>query len=232
MLKFSRGNAKLDKLEEIIGGEVWTFSLLAGWSCPFAEQCLSRAIEVDGKRRILDGQKTKFRCFSASQEVLYTPVYNARKHNFDLIKACKSEKAIVELIQLSLPKRAKAIRVHVSGDFFSVRYFRAWMKIAELYPNITFYGYTKATPYLVKYRDDMPANFRFVASYGGKRDDLIAEHNLRYAKVIDDETQANGLPIDHDDSYALLWNENFALLKHGTQPKGVKQPKYGYRRGK
>jgi excisionase family DNA binding protein len=42
---------------------------------------------VDGKRRIQDGPNTEFRCFSASQEVVYTNVYNLRKGNFDAIRA-------------------------------------------------------------------------------------------------------------------------------------------------
>ena len=69
--------------------KVYSLDLLSGYSCPFAESCLSKAVvQPNGKRKIQDGHKTQFRCFSASQEVQYTNVYNLRKHNFDLL-ICK-----------------------------------------------------------------------------------------------------------------------------------------------
>ena len=36
---------------------------------------------------------------------------------------------------------------------------------------------------------------------------------------------ANGLVIDHDDTSAYMQNNSFALLLHGTQPKGSKAAK-------
>ena len=78
MLKWSKANAKTERLNESCwaiakhldgGRKVYSLDLLSGYSCPFAEQCLSKAVEVDGKRTIKDGPKTEFRCFSASQEV-------------------------------------------------------------------------------------------------------------------------------------------------------------------
>ena len=55
---------------------------------------------------------------------------------------------------------------------------------------------------------------------------MIAEHSLRSAKVVFSEPEAVelGLDIDHDDSHAArpsLKNQDFALLIHGTQPKGT-----------
>jgi hypothetical protein len=85
MLKFSKANAKIEALKEVpelakyLDGKrkVYSFDLLSGYSCPFAEKCLSKAtVQIDGKRKIKDGPKTEFRCFSASQEVQYTNVYN------------------------------------------------------------------------------------------------------------------------------------------------------------
>ncbi len=94
MLKYSKANAKTEALQSIPelaqylldGRKIYSFDLLSGYSCPFAEECLSKATVVDGKRKIKDGPKTKFRCFSASQEVQYTNVYNSRKHNFDMLR--------------------------------------------------------------------------------------------------------------------------------------------------
>ena len=101
MLKWSKANAKTERLNESCwaiakyldgtgmldnGRKVYSLDLLSGYSCPFAEACLSKAVEVDGKRKIKDGPKNEFRCFSASQEVQYTNVYNLRKHNYYTLK--------------------------------------------------------------------------------------------------------------------------------------------------
>jgi hypothetical protein len=61
------------------------------------------------------------------------------------------------------------------------------------------------------------------ASYGGKYDNLIEKHNLRYAKVVysEDEATRLHLEIDHDDSHAMSHGASFALLLHGTQPAGT-----------
>ncbi len=72
---------------------------------------------------------------------------------------------------------------------------------------------------------DQVDNFILTASYGGRDDELIDQHGLRSAKVVFSETEAEelGLEIDHDDSHAArpsVKNLDFALLVHGTQPKG------------
>ena len=68
----------------------------------------------------------------------------------------------------------------------------------------------------------LPSNFYMTASYGGKFDHLIDEGLFtRYSKVVmnDAEAEALGLEVDHDDSHCF-GEKPFALLVHGTQPKG------------
>lgn len=230
MLKFFRGNAKLDALESVVGGQVWTFSELSGHTCPFASDCFSKAVEKNGKRTIVDGPNTLFRCFSASQEALFPAVYATRKHNTDLVTGCKSAADYAHLIYNSLPKKAKCIRVHVGGDFRLKRHLEAWNAVAQLRPDMLFYAYTKAVPFWVQLKDTIAANFVLTASRGGKRDDLIDSAGLREARVVFSEQEATdlGLEIDHDDSHAALpslRNQSFALLIHGTQPKGSEAAK-------
>lgn len=231
LLKFSRGNAKLDALESIVGGEVWTFSELSGHTCPFAKDCFAKAVEQpDGKRKVVDGPDMEFRCFSASQEALYTTVYNARKHNTDLVSACKTTEDYAKLILNSLPSKAKYIRVHIGGDFRLKRHFEAWNAVAMFNPDKVFYAYTKALPHWVAMRDKIAENFVLTASRGGKRDDLIQSAHLREARVVFSEQEAKnlGLEIDHDDSHAALpelSHRSFALLIHGTQPAGTEAAK-------
>lgn len=232
-LIFGKANAKLRGLEKQIGGKIWTFSLLSGINCPYAKECKSMAvIDVDGKIRIQDGPDTQWRCFSASQEVLFPDVYKSRKYNADTIlplAAVKAELA-ADAICENLPKKFAGIRIHVGGDFTTLNYFRSWAIVAARNPNKIFYAYTKSLPFWAKELGQLPENLILTASYGGHKDDLIAKHNFRFAKVVFSEQEAKdlGLEIDHNDFHAfnpLTKNNSFALLIHGVQPKGSKAGK-------
>jgi hypothetical protein len=183
-------------------------------------------VQDNGKRKIKDCKDTQFRCFSASQEVQYTNVYNSRKHNFDLLRK-ENHEGMVKLINDSLPENAGIVRIHVAGDFFSLAYMHAWYEVAMLNPSVLFYAYTKSLRFWVGGINELPIlhNFVLTASYGGTHDHMINEFNLRSAKVVFSEAEAAelGLEIDHDDSHAAkptLRDNSFALLIHGTQPKG------------
>ena len=237
MLKFSKANAKTQALKndselaDYLTGKrkIYSLDLLSGYSCPYAEKCLSKAVQLPtGKRKIRDGKKTEFRCFSASQEVQYTNVYNSRKHNFDLLRK-ENHEGMVKLINGSLPENAGIVRIHVAGDFFSLPYMHAWYVVALMNPNTLFYAYTKSTSWWVGGINEFPIlhNFVLTASMGGTQDHVTENYGLRKAVVVFSEAEAAelGLEIDHDDSHAAkpsLRNQDFALLIHGTQPAGSK----------
>ena len=234
MLKYSLANAKTEELKRIEeltetflanNRKIYSLDLLSGHSCPFAHECFSKAVVKNGKRSIQDGPHTKFRCFSASQEAQYTNVYNSRKNNFQLLRGLHLNDMIAELSD-SMPKNLGVCRIHVAGDFFNRDYMFAWINMAMMNPDRLFYAYTKSLKYWVELEDyvDNLDNFVLTASYGGRDDSMIAQHNLRFAKVVFSEAEAEklGLEIDHDDSHAArptLKDRNFALLLHGTQPK-------------
>lgn len=213
-LRFQKGgNAKLDKTTT-------TFSLPAGYTCPGAKQCKSRANVDTG--RITDGPHCEFRCFAATAEAMYGNVRASRWHNNTLLRACKTPKQIAELILFSMAKNTVKVRVHESGDFFNQMYFDGWVLVAKERPDILFYAYTKSLPFWVARKEEIPENFVLTASYGGVYDDMIEQHGLRHAVVVfhPDEAEARGLEIDHDDHMAYSkGNDSFALLIHGTQPK-------------
>ena len=234
MLKFSNANAKTEALKQVPElaeylkdkRKIYSLDLLSGYSCPYAEKCLSKAtFDIStGKRKIKDGLKTEFRCFSASQEVQYNNVYNLRKHNFDTLRQSNN----MDLMLMdSLPKDTGIVRIHVAGDFFSPEYMWAWWLTASENPDKLFYAYTKSLRYWIDIPNEMPIldNFILTASYGGRDDYLIDELGLRSTKVVFSEAEAEmlGLEIDHDDSHAArpsMRDQDFALLVHGTQPKG------------
>lgn len=216
---FSRGNAKLKGIPSI--------SLLSGYACPFANECLSK-VDLETKK-LIDGPNQVYRCFSASQEVLFPLTFAQRKSNFDILRALKTPEEMAEAIQASLPNpKKKIIRLHVAGDFFNQIYFDAWLIVAKNNPHLLFYTYTKSLPYWVKRLGQIPANLKLTASKGGKSDHLIPKYGLKFVQVITsvDEGLMMGLPIDHDDTNAYTHDGNFTLLVHGTQKKGSQMGKY------
>lgn len=218
LLFFGKGNAKL-------GADIYHFSIPAGHTCPYAKTCLSKAHREGGG--LVDGPETEVRCFSASDEAQYEGCRNLRWHNFDLLRG-KTQAEMTKVIADSLPVHAKIVRIHIGGDFFSQAYFDSWLQVARQNPGILFYAYTKSLKFWVARMDTLPENLRLTASRGGKDDDLIETHNLRCAEIVFSESEANikGLEIDHDDSHAYGEDpKSFALLIHGTQPKGSEAAK-------
>jgi hypothetical protein len=211
-LTFREGNAKLRR-------GIYTFSLPAGYTCPGAKHCLARAQKATGK--LTDGPSIQFRCFAASQEAVYPTVRAARWRNLEALQGLDVG-GITRAIIDSLPAKAKMVRIHVSGDFYSQNYFDAWLKVAQMRRDVTFYAYTKSLPFWVARLAEIPLNLLLTASRGGMHDQLIAEHGLREAVVVYsvEEAAACGLAIDHDDSHAYSPGGSFALLIHGVQPAG------------
>jgi hypothetical protein len=214
-------NAKLKKLEQKLGKKVYTFSLPAGYTCPGADKCSARFDRKLGK--LVDGQQQEFRCFAASMESVFVGFREHNDRNFALLRSCRTQAEMTDLILASLPQKAQIVRVHVSGDFYSERYFRAWMEAATRRTDVQFYAYTKSLHYLVDNLGGVPSNFSITASHGGRYDHLIKEHGLKSAQVVLSLQEASvlGIEIDHDDTHAVRGTGSFGLLIHGQQRKGT-----------
>jgi len=231
LLKFSIGNAKLKK-------DTLIFDLPAGKVCPGALNCHSWVnVDKDGKRSIKDGKFTEFRCYAASQEVLYTALYQKRQYNLNLIlEALKEDKGkntlfstvflILRSIEKYETKNIKKVRIHSSGDFFNMAYLDAWLAVAKVKHHLKFYFYSKSLNLFLNKK--LPSNMFLTASYGGLYDHLIKDNFKRYAVVVYSKSEAytlgllhngQGYKIDKDDSSCFI-NQPFALLLHGSQPKG------------
>lgn len=217
-LKFSKDNVKL-------GDDVWSFSLPSGYTCPGACTCLAKADKETGK--LIRGPKTTTRCFSASQEVAFSNLRRARRHNLDMLQGLKTVEAIKACLMDSMPTKVKTMRVHIGGDFYSQTYFDAWQAVAAEHPKCKFYAYTKSIPFWINWLNrhkKLQPNFVLTASRGGKFDDLIRP-GMVTATIVEhpDEAKALGLKIDHDDKMAQRATKNFALLIHGPQQPGTQQ---------
>jgi hypothetical protein len=194
MLSFSKANAKLDQLHDVDELQYWlqdrrkvySFDILSGWSCPQAKDCLSKVhvINADGKKKLIDGDDCKFRCFAASQEATFPSVYKKRKHNFDVLRLGRDSYEIANALADAMPANLGICRIHVAGDFFNQKYFRAWQYVAEWNPDCLFYAYTKSLNYWLDDEPHLPKNLVLTASRGGRLDHKIDEHNLREAVVV------------------------------------------------
>jgi len=230
-MKFSPANVKIKALASVPaiarflpkGKKVYSFDILSGHSCPFANECLSKVVETSEGFRIQDGPNTEFRCFSASQEVIFTNVRKLRSANFTELKGLTSEEMAAKLSE-AMPKNLGVCRVHVAGDFFNQNYFNAWLSVALANPDRLFYAYTKSLPYWVNMIGMIPENFVLTASRGGRKDDMIETYDLRSVKVVLHPSETI-LEIDHTDEHAAnpeSRDQDFALLIHGVNPAGSK----------
>jgi hypothetical protein len=148
-------------------------------------------------------------------------VKDKQERNLALARSSFFDTAIGLEIEHLLKKAEKkgknmAIRIHDSGDFFSKTYARQWLFLANKYPQVDFYGYTKE----VKMWEGMPhrpANFRLVYSLGGKHDDIIDREKHRHSRVfgsLKDLKRAGYVDASKDDSVAFLAKNNKIGLIH------------------
>jgi hypothetical protein len=200
--------------------KVYEFNLPAGYTCPQAELCLVKADRVTGKMK--NGPKQTFRCYAAQNE-RFPSTRDMRWRNFDAVRNLDAHD-IAELISVALPKNAKRIRIHGSGDFFNQKYFDAWLEICKCHPDILFWAFTKSVQLWINRLGLMPDNLIMQASWGGREDKLIEHYKLKYAKVFKTVDQAleSGLPIDVDDYYACTNNGSFALVDNFGPDKGAR----------
>ena len=233
LLALSPPNAKIDQ---------WQLNLPAGYTCPFASDCRANANKYTGKIEEPKKGDEGFRCYAASQEAIYPKTRASRHNNFDLLLSKKTQEEITQLIidslENQLPRNQRIFRIHSSGDFFSQKYFNAWVEVANHFSDIIFYAYTKSLPYWIRRKKELPSNMILTASKGGKDDKDIDLHDLKFSAVVFSEKDAEeyplspywqktlgrtkGLPLDHDDTHAFRDGNPFALLLHGIQPKGTK----------
>jgi hypothetical protein len=167
----------------------------------------------------------KFPCYSAMGE-RYPAVRKAVWDNLDALRGCKGDSGkMADLINSQFPDKATHFRIHSGGDFFSQRYFDAWLEVVTKRPNVVFWAFTKSVNYWVDRLGLIPENLNLTASYGGLHDYLIEKHALKYCRVYSTMEQviASGLPLDDNDLLASTSTKPFALLLNSTKAKMKKK---------
>lgn len=133
-LSFAFGNMKLPKTTLII-------SLPAVSTCPgaVAQGCGLMALAKSGVK-IKTGH-----CYAIKRERQYANVRVSRQHNLDATKLPGFVQHAAAGIAEAIAKRGiTMVRIHESGDFYSQGYFDLWALIAAMFPEVTFYAYTKS----------------------------------------------------------------------------------------
>lgn len=114
----TKGNTKL-------GREIYSFSIPAHKTCPGKSEVCERICYVD------------------NYTALYPSVLTAYERNYaTTLKRDFADRIIQQIDRMR--KTPKAIRIHVSGDFYSSEYIRKWVKVIKQYPQIQFYAYTRS----------------------------------------------------------------------------------------
>ena len=219
-VKFSSCNSKLNELASHMGyskKSVVSFDLSAGWSCPCADICKTKADPETGKLERFG----KVLCYAAKLEAIFPASRRLHTANFEALKACGTDVlSMAKLIMDALPKQTKIVRIHSSGDFFNASYFQAWVMVAENNPGISFFGYTKNINFVIA---DKPDNFRLVYSYGSLHDKKWGKMDCRPATAFIEVTPGQYPDVkqvcgSHEtsfqDFFAVMSGETFKLAVH------------------
>lgn len=171
-------------------------------TCPFAKAC------VKG-------------CYANAGAYKFSNVAKAFQARFELTrKPAEFFKAMVSEVKR---KRAERVRVHDSGDFYNPEYLQLWLDIAHACPGVEFYAYTKSVSWVkaAQRAGQVPKNFTFVFSFGGREDALIDKAKDRHAWVFSSTEamlQAGYVDTNEtDDNAADPAIQRIGLVYHGTK---------------
>lgn len=193
----SRGNAKLKKTEKLNNATVIGFDLPAGLTCPYAGEC----------KKICYAKKGNYQ-FPSKKDACKDNLIASQQDDFiqRMVATINGIKANNE--------KPLYVRVHASGDFYSLEYARKWAEIARQCPSVTFYAYTKSVSIVLG--AGMPVNFHVAFSYGGLQDYLIPA-GATVAKIFNtaDEALDAGFDISvNDNDLMVVKGGKLGLIKH------------------
>lgn len=192
----SDGNSKLKK------SGIVSFNLIPIVHCPLAGACKAFCYATVGQQAFASGVKRRAAAFKAT----LSPTFVQDMH--------------AEIARWK--KKIRAVRVHDSGDFYSMDYLKSWLEIARLNPDVRFYAYTKSLPFVHKAYELglVPPNFRLIQSVGGLADSRIRQ-DLPHARIFGtlEELNAAGYAdaSETDDASAFGSNPLIGLVVHGAR---------------
>ena len=194
-------NSKMKKTSLKNNAKIFNFSIPAyktksgRVTCPFAAACVKYCY----------AQKGNYTRFPIVQELMEKKYEISKQPNFNSLMNEEIKK-----------KKATHIRIHDSGDFYSIKYLAKWVQIAEFNPSIIFYAYTKSIKFFI---DGLllPDNMKIIFSEGSKHDELINPKTDRHARIFKniDLLNASGyIDASANDLQAITENKKVGLIFH------------------
>mgnify|MGYP000539451182 CR=1 FL=1 len=128
------------------------FNLPQGYTCPGAGACRRYCYAKHGLFKTKQAMLAAWKNYESAKDPAFAEnMLTALKH-----------------------RRLKRLRIHASGDFFSLEYLQAWYRVARAREDMIFLAYTKSLPFIME-GGEPPSNFIILASLGGKYDNLAPE---------------------------------------------------------
>ena len=194
-------NSKMKKTSLKNNAKIFNFSIPAyktksgKITCPFAAACVKYCY----------AQKGNYTRFPIVQELMEKKYEISKQNNFNSLMNEEIKK-----------KKATHVRIHDSGDFYSVKYLQKWIQIAEFNPSIIFYAYTKSIKFFVNGLL-LPDNMKIIFSEGSKTDELINAREHRHARIFKTSEELNAagyIDASSNDLQAITDNKKVGLIFH------------------
>jgi len=194
-------NAKMKKTSKENNAKIFNFSIPAyktksgKITCPFAKECVKYCYAQKGNY-------TRFPKIGELMEEKY--------------KISKTNTFIPLMNEEIRKKKATHVRIHDSGDFYSIAYLNKWISIANDNKEVIFYAYTKSIKFFINGLK-LPKNMKVIFSEGSKNDNLINTAKDRHARIFKSKEllQAAGyINASDNDLKAITENKKVGLVYH------------------
>ena len=201
MINLLTQNAKMKKTSKENKAKILNFSIPAyktksgKVTCPFAAACVKYCY----------AQKGNYTRFPIVQELMEKKYTLSKQENFNELMNTEIQK-----------KKPTHIRIHDSGDFYSIKYLLKWVNIAMDNPDVIFYAYTKSIQFF-KGCINIPENMKIIFSEGSKTDELINARKDRHARIfnnVQDLNEAGYVDASANDLQAITTNKKVGLIFH------------------
>lgn len=152
-------------------------------------------------------------CYARSGWYVRRPVViDAYQRRLELTQ---SPRFVAVLIDEIKSLRVEQLRVHDSGDMYSTRYLKKWLRVITALPDVRFYTYTKMVAMMKAV--ELPPNFKVVYSYGGRQDRFIDPDRDAHCRVFENEDDllaAGYQDASVDDSIATSGALKIGIVYH------------------
>ena len=194
-------NSKMKKTSKENKSKILNFSIPAfktksgKTTCPFAGGC----------QKYCYAQKGNYTRFPIVQELMEQKYLLSKQDNFNTLMNEEIAK-----------KKPTHVRIHDSGDFYSVKYLNKWVTIAKDNKSVIFYAYTKSIKFFTEGLT-VPTNLKIIFSEGSKIDNLIDVKKHRHARIFKDVStllSAGYIDASTNDLQAITDNKKVGLVYH------------------